>query len=113
MNADDRYAADVAWWSNDAGRGPRHDQGLRIDIALRLVDSQHDAPVVAIWARLGPNELAQSDLGWLAAVRHAAADRGAPAPPLLVITRWGWRCLPAGTSRSWKRLRPGPGEPTG
>lgn len=108
VNAEDRIAEDVAWWLSAACTRRDDDQGIRIDVALRLLDGQDSPTVVTVWSRPGPTELIQSDLGWFAAVRHAAATRDVATPSLLVITRWGWVCLPAGTSRTWKRLRSSP-----
>lgn len=103
-----RAARDAAWWEIRAGEVALDsvwDPADRLDVALRLLAALDDPPVVAVWSRVGPNEPTQSDLGWWAALRHAAGDRDVAVPSLLVVTRWGWRCLPEGTSRTWKRLR--------
>lgn len=105
INATTHLAEDIAWWEAPRSGPALADPGARLDVALSLAESTGPHPHVAVWARQGPNEPFQSDVDWMVATRQAAAIRRRPAPPLLVITRWGWQCLPHGTSRSWKRLR--------
>ena len=105
INATTHLANDAAWWDVPHAGLDLADSGARIDVALSLLESTGPQPHVAVWARQGPNEPFQSDVDWMAAIRQAAAIRRRTSPSLLVITRWGWQCLPHGTSRSWKRLR--------
>lgn len=98
---------DIAWWEPPGGHELRLDFGLATDIGVRLLRATSDIAVTAVWTRPGPNEEADSDMCWWAGLRQGAHIVGSSATPsLLVITRWGWRCLPDGTSRTWKRLRP-------
>lgn len=97
---------DVACWQPPARLPEAVDAGLAVEIAARLLQRIDGAPVTAVWTRRGPNEPADSDVLWWAAVRRGAAIAAATTPSLLVITRWGWRCFPSGTSRTWHRLRP-------
>lgn len=101
-------APDTAWWEEPDSTTVSLDQGQRIDIVLRLLADHGGERLVALWSRAGPVALAQSDLGWWAAVLHAAADRQVEAPSVLVVTRWGWRCLPEDVSCSWSRPRHAP-----
>ena len=98
-------AQDATWWDLRKDEHLHHDHGISLDVALALLAAQTREAVVGVWARHGRPEPAQSDIEWLVALGHAAALTGGAPPPLLVITRWGWRLLPQGTSRAWQRLR--------
>ncbi|MGI8536810.1 MAG: hypothetical protein ACR2K2_09995 [Mycobacteriales bacterium] len=104
-----RDAADVGWWDLAGGEQMHHDFATSADVATALLHAAGATPVLVVWARPGPPEVAHSDTEWWSALQHAAVvlegAEGGDAPPLLVITRSGWRCLPDGTSRTWKRLR--------
>lgn len=102
INATDHLAEDIAWWDVPADSATRSDHGTRADVLRRLLCDIVDEPVVAVWARPGPNETTQSDLGWLAALRQ---EGGGESMTLVVITRWGWQSLPDGAIRTWKRIR--------
>ena len=97
---------DLVWWEPPDGRTRRVDVGLATEIAARLLRNTGGEPVVAVWSRSGPNDEADSDLVWWAAIGQAADIAGVRRPALLIITRDGWRCLPDGASRTWRRLRP-------
>ncbi|UYM05291.1 hypothetical protein [Solicola gregarius] len=104
---------DVAWWEPPRPVvGPRVvslrlvDAGLATEIAARLLNEAGGEPVVAVWTRLGANDETDSDVCWWSALRQGAAIAEVAIPPMLVITRSGWRCVPHGSSRTWRRLRP-------
>lgn len=103
---------DRAWWEPPhpvAGTRPASvrsvDAGLATEIAARLLHDIGPEPVVAVWTRLGTNDEADSDVNWWAAIGRGAGIAGVAVPPMLVVTRSGWRCVPAGSSRTWCRLR--------
>lgn len=97
---------DLAWWEPPARRVRGIDAGLATEIAARLLADAAGTPVVAVWTRSGSTDETDSDVAWWAAVRQGAAIADVPEPSLLVVTRAGWRCLPHGSSRTWRRLRP-------
>lgn len=96
---------DLVWWEPPR-RAHRVDVSLATDIAARLLRDTDGEPVVAVWTRSGPTDETDSDLVWWAAIRQGADIAGVALPTLLVVTRDGWRCLPHGASRTWRRLRP-------
>ena len=106
MNQSSHLAEDLSWWEPSSRRARGVDSGLATDIAARLLRDSADEPVVAVWTRAGLTDESDSDVAWWAALRQGAAIAAAPVPSLLVITRAGWRCLPNGSSRTWRRLRP-------
>lgn len=106
INQTTHLADDLSWWEPPGRHVRGVDAGLATEIAARLLRDVDGEPVVAVWTRSGPNEEADSDLIWWAAVQQGAGIAGVRLPSLLVITRAGWRCLPYGSSRTWRRLRP-------
>lgn len=97
---------DLLWWEPPTRRTSGIDDGLATEIAARLLTGTAGTPVIAIWTRSGPPDQTDSDVAWWAAIRKGAAIAAVATPSLLVITRAGWRCLPHGSSRTWRRLRP-------
>lgn len=104
INSAGHLPEDVGWWEPAARAGAPIDDGLAVEIIARLL---HDVEqrVVAVWSRRGPNDEADSDLCWWAAIRRGAAIVNVATPSLLIITVRGWRCYPDGGSRTWQRLR--------
>ncbi len=107
----DGFAAaegDLAWW---CGRPTRSedpeplDWPLRREIAMRLLSHAPGRDLLGVWTRPGPPEASDGDVEWAAALRHAAAAFGGPAPDCLVVTRWGWLLLPKGACRWWSTPR--------
>lgn len=99
-----RPVTDRAWWAPDPA-DPRTDRGLRTDLVRVLLDGAGPGPLLAVSARGGPAEVLEQDLGWTESLAQAAELVEVPAPPLVVVTRWGWRCHPTGGHRTWRRLR--------
>jgi hypothetical protein len=61
-------------------------------------------PILVWLTRSGPLELADIDVDWFAAARHAFAEAGAPLH-FAVVNRHGWRDPATGSGRQWRRLR--------
>ncbi|MGH3359258.1 MAG: hypothetical protein ACRDO7_10680 [Nocardioidaceae bacterium] len=106
INRAQHLPEDIASWEPPTRTAHPIDAGLAVEITARLLHQVDGGRVTAVWTRRGPNEATDSDIGWWSAVRHGAAIAEVPTPSLLVITRWGWHCLPYGTGRTWQRLRP-------
>ena len=99
---------DLAWWCGAPTRSEDPaplDWPLRREIAMRLLSYAPGRELLGVWTRPGPPEASDGDLEWAAALRHAAAAYGGPAPDCLVVTRWGWLLLPDGASRWWSTPR--------
>ena len=99
---------DLAWWSGPPTRSEDPaplDWPLRREIAVLLLSHAPGRQVLGVWTRPGPPEASDGDLEWAAALRHAAAALGGPAPRCLVVTRWGWLLLPDGACRWWSTPR--------
>lgn len=92
-------ADDAAWWDVRAPGSVACDAGTRVDVLERLLAVAPDSSVVLVWARVGPNDLTDSDQGWLAAAHGAST----PAPSVLVVTRSGWHTVSDGVGRTWRR----------
>lgn len=106
INHPQHLPEDLACWEPPAPTPEPIDGGLATEIAARLLHEIGGERVCAVWTRRGPTDEADSDIAWWAAIRHGAQIAGVPTPSLLVVTRWGWRCYPSRTSRTWQRLRP-------
>ncbi|MFY0407908.1 hypothetical protein [Solicola sp. PLA-1-18] len=96
--------ADRCWWEPTPDDAPA-DRGLRADVVHALLAGAGEGPLLATWTRSGPNEVLEPDLAWRAALARASSLTDRPVPPLVVLTRSGWRCHPTGGHRTWKRLR--------
>ena len=81
------------------------DQGLRADVVSDLLEQTTDEQRTAWVVRAGHPEPHDADLHWLAAARGAFAMHGRPLEAFYAITRYGWRDVCSGRSRTWKRLR--------
>lgn len=82
------------------------DHALRADIVAALIArARRHGAVPMIWrTRPGELDLQDSDVGWLAGARTAAAEAGI-ALTLVVVTRRGWFDPRSGARREWVRLR--------
>lgn len=95
-----------------------HDAGLRIDVALGLLQHVMRRPGRPLVWMTRPGELSvhDADLVWGAAVRHAATAAGLVPGDLVVVTRRGWFDPVSGVRREWLRLRgprgPAPADPS-
>jgi hypothetical protein len=84
---------------------PVMDVELRVDVVSRLL---HDSPPswrTAWLVREGTPEQHDEDLRWLSAVSTAYAMHDRPLDGCYAVTRYGWRDLITGETRSWVRLR--------
>jgi hypothetical protein len=84
---------------------PVMDAGLRADVVGELVEQTSDEQRHAWVVRPGHPEQHDADLHWLAATRAAFATHGRPLEAFYAITRYGWRDVCTGRTRTWKRLR--------
>lgn len=84
---------------------PAVDQGLRADIVSQLLEQTAPELCTAWLVRPGTPEQHDADLHWLAAARAAFAMHVRPLEAFYAITRYGWRDVCTGRSRTWKRLR--------
>jgi hypothetical protein len=88
-----------------AGDVPALDHGLRVDVVAELLE-RTPADLRTAWTvRPGTAEAHDEDALWHAAARAAFAMHGRPLEAFYTITRYGWRDVATGASRSWKRLR--------
>lgn len=84
---------------------PAVDQAVRIEVVAALLEAT-DASLRAAWlVRPGSAEPHDADVQWLAAAGTAFAMHDRPLEGFYVFTRYGWRDVRTGASRSWKRLR--------
>jgi hypothetical protein len=84
---------------------PAVDAGLRVDVIASLLEHADPAWRSAWLARPGMPEPHDVDLAWFSAARSAFAIHGRPLEGFYVLTRYGWRDVVTGESRTWKRLR--------
>jgi hypothetical protein len=84
---------------------PGLDPGLRVDVVSELLEQTDPAHREAWLVRPGTPEQHDDDLAWLAAAGRAFAMHGRTLDDFYAITRYGWRRVRTGESRTWKRLR--------
>ena len=84
---------------------PAMDPGLRADVVCELLEGSTEDQHTAWIVRPGHPEPHDADLHWLAAARAAFAMHGRPLDAFYALTRYGWRDVCSGRSRTWKRLR--------
>ena len=84
---------------------PVLDHGVRVDVVSALLEDAAPEHSTAWVVRPGVPEPHDADLQWLAAARSAFAVHERPLRALYAITRYGWRDVSTGESRTWKRLR--------
>lgn len=84
---------------------PALDAGVRTDVVCALL-ARTGPELRTMWlVRPGRPEPHDADLEWQGAARRAFAFHDRPLEGCYVITRYGWRDLDSGRSRTWKRLR--------
>lgn len=84
---------------------PVVDRAVRIDV-LGCLLGHTDAPASTLWlTRAGLPEPYDEEVGWLAAAGTAFPMHGRTLDGCFVVTRFGWRDVLTGQSRTWKRLR--------
>ncbi len=84
---------------------PALDAGLRVDVLSELLEQTDPAHRHAWLVRPGTPEPHDDDVAWLAAAGSAFAMHGRSLDDFYTITRYGWRRVRTGESRTWKRLR--------
>ena len=84
---------------------PVLDAGLRADVFAELLEQTDPEQTVAWLVRSGTPEPHDADLAWLAAAGAAFAMHGRDLEAFYVFTRYGWRDVRTGETRTWKRLR--------
>jgi len=84
---------------------PAVDVALRVDVLSSLLDHGDPEWQTAWLMRPGTPEPHDADLEWFAAARRAFAIHDRPLTGFYAITRYGWREVVTGESRTWKRLR--------
>ena len=84
---------------------PSIDGAMRTDVVSALVERTDDTLATVWLVRAGRPDAYELDLAWLAAARTAFAMHGRPLRGCFVVTRYGWRDVLTGESRTWKRLR--------
>ena len=88
-----------------AGDLPTIDTALRTDVVGALVE-RTDSSSQTVWlTRAGGPEPYEQDAAWFAAARIAFAMHGRPLLGCFAVTRYGWRDVATGESRTWRRLR--------
>jgi hypothetical protein len=84
---------------------PVVDVELRIDVMERLLSEAPQHWCTAWLIRPGTVEQHDTDLRWFSAVRTAFEMHGRQLDGFYAVTRWGWRDVLSGESRTWVRLR--------
>jgi hypothetical protein len=84
---------------------PGLDVGLRVDVVGELLEQSEPVHRTAWLVRPGTTEQHDDDLAWLAAAGAAFAIHDRPLDDFFAITRYGWRRVRTGETRTWKRLR--------
>jgi hypothetical protein len=84
---------------------PAVDAALRVDVLASLLAGADPSWRAAWVLRPGTPEPHDLDLHWFAAARRAFGIHGRPLDGFFALTRYGWRDVVTGESRTWKRLR--------
>ncbi|QNN53015.1 hypothetical protein [Nocardioides mesophilus] len=84
---------------------PVLDAALRMEIVSRLVSLATEPPRVGWLVRPGAPEDYESDREWCAATTSALSMHGIELEAFYAVTRYGWRDVRSGESRTWRRLR--------
>lgn len=84
---------------------PALDPGLRVDVVSELLEQTDPGDRTGWLVRPGTPEPHDEDLAWLAAAGTAFSMHGRILEDFYAITRYGWRDVRTGATRTWKRLR--------
>jgi hypothetical protein len=84
---------------------PVVDAALRVDVLSALLAHGQPDWQTAWLMRPGLPEPHDEDLAWFSAARRAFAVHDRTLAGFYAITRYGWRDVVTGESRTWKRLR--------
>ena len=92
-------------WVSRRGDAPVVDAALRTDVVSALLERTEGLGDTLWLTRAGRPEAYDEDFAWLAAATTAFAQHGRTVRGCYVVTRYGWRDVRTGESRSWRRLR--------
>ncbi len=81
------------------------DSGLRVDVLSSMLEHSDPGWETAWLLRPGVPAPHDEDLAWFSAARTAFAIHDRRLGGFYVLTRYGWRDVVTGESRTWKRLR--------
>jgi hypothetical protein len=92
-------------WVARRADAPVVDAALRTDVVSALLERTEGLADTVWLTRSGRPEAYDEDLAWLTAATTAFAQHGRVAGDCYAVTRYGWRDVRTGESRSWQRLR--------
>ena len=78
---------------------------LRTDVVSAMLERTPGLGDTVWLTRAGTPEPYDEDLAWLAAATTAFAQHGRGVGDCFAVTRYGWRDVRTGESRTWRRLR--------
>jgi hypothetical protein len=84
---------------------PAIDGAVRIDVLSALLERSPGDHRTTWLTRVGSPDPYDQDLAWLAAARTAFAMHGQRLDGCFAVTRYGWRDVLTGETRTWRRLR--------
>jgi hypothetical protein len=92
-------------WVARRGDVPVVDLALRTDVVSAMLERTSDLGDMVWLTRAGGPEPYEEDLAWLSAATTAFAQHGRSVGACYAVTRYGWRDVRTGESRTWRRLR--------
>lgn len=87
------------------GRPDGYDDGLRTDVARRLLELAEPDGCGAWLTRVGRPEPHDLDAAWMGPLSRAFLEAGVEPAFLVVVTKQGWYEPRGGRGRTWQRLR--------
>jgi hypothetical protein len=84
---------------------PVVDTALRTDVVSALLERSEGLGDTLWLTRAGRPEAYDEDVAWLSAAVTAFAQHGRTVGDCYAVTRYGWRDVRTGRSRTWRRLR--------
>lgn len=92
-------------WVSRRQDAPVVDAALRTDVVSALLERTAGLGDTLWLTRAGRPEAYDEDLDWLSAATTAFAQHGRDVGDCYAVTRYGWRDVRTGESRTWRRLR--------
>jgi hypothetical protein len=92
-------------WVSRRQDAPVVDAALRTDVVSALLERTAGLGDTLWLTRAGHPEAYDEDLDWLSAATTAFAQHGRDVGDCYAVTRYGWRDVRTGESRTWRRLR--------
>lgn len=92
-------------WVARRGDVPVVDVALRTDVVSALLERSPGLADTVWLTRAGGPDAYDEDLAWLVAATTAFAQHGRELGDCYAVTRYGWRDVRTGESRTWRRLR--------